>query len=80
MLNWQNSEGHTALHQAAASGHKDTVLWLLDIKSLLLWDNSQKSFADIAIERREQTLMAAVLEHDRYMRNQLTANPFIVLL
>ena len=66
MLNWQNSEGHTALHQAATSGHKDTVLWLLDISSLLLWDNKHKSFADLAIEMREQTLMSAVLEHNRY--------------
>ena len=47
------------------NGHKDTVLWLLDIDCLLLFDRSDRSFADIAIERKEQTLMSVVLDHRR---------------
>ncbi|KAI6660291.1 Transient receptor potential cation channel subfamily A member 1 [Oopsacas minuta] len=85
MLNWQNVHGHTALHLAAGSGRKDTVLWLLDINSLLLWDNTQKSFADIAIERKEQSLMSAVLGHNRWgevmkLNSPAAPPPFVSLV
>ena len=67
MLNWQNDQGHSALHLSAMNGHRDTVLWLLDTECLLLFDRTDKSFADIAIERKQQTLMTAVLEHRRFV-------------
>eukprot|EP00800_Vazella_pourtalesii_P005474 TRINITY_DN1643_c1_g2_i17.p1 TRINITY_DN1643_c1_g2~~TRINITY_DN1643_c1_g2_i17.p1 ORF type:complete len:521 (+),score=120.27 TRINITY_DN1643_c1_g2_i17:891-2453(+) len=77
ILNWQNDQGHSALHLAAMNGHKDTVLWLLDIDCLLLFDRSDRSFADIAIERKEQTLMSVVLDHRRWREVMCLSSPVV---
>lgn len=65
-IDWQDSDGDTALHYAARSGSPSMIQKVLDLGCKIVHNDSMKSFLDLLISTGNEDCGLAVVNHRRW--------------
>ncbi len=74
-IDWQDSNGDTALHYAAGSGSPPMVQYCLDLPSKVLHNDMGKSFFDMIIDSKDEDCALAVVNHKRWQECMDAVSP-----